>query len=134
MALLPILRYPDPRLHTVAKPVLAVDARVRKVVDLKAPGSGENDKNLWANLEHLRASDEIKIVLADRADYEWARSAISEHKLGDRCPVLLSPVQGTLPPATLADWILADPLPAGRFPIRFQLQLHKMLWGNMRAK
>jgi 7-carboxy-7-deazaguanine synthase len=103
-------------------------------MDLKAPGSGENDKNLWSNLEHLRASDEIKIVLADRADYEWARSTIADHQLGDRCPVLLSPVQGTLPPAALADWILADPLPGGRFPMRFQLQLHKVLWGNMRAK
>ena len=111
-----------------------VDPRVARIMDLKAPGSGENDKNLWANLEHLRASDEIKMVLTDRADYEWARSIIADHQLGNRCPVLLSPVQGTLPPSTLADWILADPLPTGRFPMRFQLQLHKVLWGNMRAK
>jgi 7-carboxy-7-deazaguanine synthase len=111
-----------------------VDPRVSRIMDLKAPGSGENGKNLWTNLEHLCASDEIKMVLTDRADYEWARGTIADHQLGDRCPVLLSPVQGTLPPATLADWILADPLPAGRFPMRFQLQLHKVLWGNMRAK
>ena len=111
-----------------------VDPRVARIMDLKAPGSGESDKNLWSNLEHLRASDEIKIVLANRADYEWARSTINDHRLGDRCPVLLSPVQGTLTPATLADWILADPLPAGRFAMRFQLQLHKVLWGKMRAK
>jgi 7-carboxy-7-deazaguanine synthase len=111
-----------------------VDPRVARIMDLKAPGSGENDKNLWTNLEHLCASDEIKMVLTDRADYEWARSIIADHQLGDRCPVLLSPVQGTLPPAALADWILADPLPGGRFPMRFQLQLHKVLWGNMRAK
>ena len=111
-----------------------VDPRVARIMDLKAPGSGENDKNLWTNLEHLRTSDEIKIVLADRADYEWARSVIAEHHLSNRCPVLLSPVQGTLPPADLAEWILADPLPAGRFSVRFQLQLHKVLWGNMRAK
>ena len=111
-----------------------VDPRVARIMDLKAPGSGENDKNLWTNLEHLRTSDEIKIVLADRADYEWARNVIAEHHLSNRCPVLLSPVQGTLPPADLAEWILADPLPAGRFSVCFQLQLHKVLWGNMRAK
>jgi len=111
-----------------------VDARVSRIMDLKAPGSGETDKNLWPNVELLTAHDEVKIVVADRTDYEWARAAIAEHRLSERCPVLLSPVQGQLAPADLADWILADGLAAGRFPVRFQLQLHKVLWGNMRAK
>jgi 7-carboxy-7-deazaguanine synthase len=106
-----------------------VDPRVSRVMDLKAPGSGESDKNLWANILHLRANDEVKIVIADRVDYEWARTTIAEHRLAARCPVLLSPVQGKLTPADLADWILADHL-----PVRFQLQLHKVLWGNMRGK
>ncbi len=106
-----------------------VDPRVSRIMDLKAPGSGEVSKNLWANLDHLTAHDEIKIVLADRADYDWARDLIARHGLAARCPVLLSPVQGSLAPAELADWILAD-----RLPVRFQLQLHKVLWGNMRGK
>ena len=106
-----------------------VDPRVSRVMDLKAPGSGESDKNLWAIILHLRANDEVKIVIADRVDYEWARTTIAEHRLATRCPVLLSPVQGKLTPADLADWILADHL-----PVRFQLQLHKVLWGNMRGK
>ncbi|MFA7292608.1 MAG: 7-carboxy-7-deazaguanine synthase QueE [Rhodocyclaceae bacterium] len=107
----------------------SVDPRVARIVDLKAPGSGESDKNLWTNLPQLRASDEVKMVLADRADYEWARNTIATHHLTDTCPVLLSPVQGTLQPADLANWILADHL-----PVRFQLQLHKVLWGNMQGK
>jgi 7-carboxy-7-deazaguanine synthase len=112
----------------------SVDPRVSRIMDLKAPGSGESDKNLWPNIAHLRASDEVKIVLADRTDYDWARTAIAEHHLANACRVLLSPVQGTLSPTDLADWMLADPTPEGRFPVRFQLQLHKVLWGNMRAK
>lgn len=106
-----------------------VDPRVARIMDLKAPGSGESDKNLWANILHLRSNDEVKIVIADREDYEWAKKVIEEHRLAARCPVLLSPVQGKLTPADLADWILADHL-----PVRFQLQLHKVLWGNMRGK
>lgn len=106
-----------------------VDARVSRIMDLKAPGSGEADKNLWTNLPLLTVRDEVKIVVADRADYEWARAVIAEHRLAGRCPLLLSPVQGRLAPADLADWILAD-----RLPVRFQLQLHKVLWGNMRGK
>ena len=106
-----------------------VDPRVSRIMDLKAPGSGELDKNLPANLPLLAPRDEVKIVIADRADYEWARGIIAEHLLAERCPVLLSPVQGELEPATLAEWILAD-----RLPVRFQLQLHKILWGNMRGK
>lgn len=107
----------------------SVDPRVARIMDLKAPGSGELDKNLPTNLPLLGARDEVKIVIADRSDYEWARTVIAEHFLAERCPVLLSPVQGELEPATLAEWILADCL-----PVRFQLQLHKILWGNMRGK
>ena len=109
--------------------IAPVDPRVSRIVDLKAPGSGENARNLWTNLDHLAAHDEIKIVLANRADYEWARQIIAEHHLNERCAVLLSPVQGQLAPADLADWIVAD-----RLPVRFQLQLHKVLWGNMRSR
>ncbi|MBK8524066.1 MAG: 7-carboxy-7-deazaguanine synthase QueE [Betaproteobacteria bacterium] len=106
-----------------------VDPRVARIMDIKAPGSGECDKNLWTNLPQLRAGDEVKIVIADRADYEWACCTIAAHRLTEICPVLLSPVQGALQPADLANWILADKL-----PVRFQLQLHKVLWGNMRGK
>ena len=101
-------------------------------MDLKAPGSGEAERNLLANIPLLTARDEVKIVIADRADYEWARSMISGHLLQagmPRCPVLLSPVQGELAPVDLAGWILED-----RLPVRFQLQLHKVLWGNMQGK
>ena len=101
-----------------------VDARVRKVVDLKAPGSGEVARNLWSNLERLLPHDQLKIVLADRVDYDWAVARLREHALDARCQVLLSPVHGSLAPRELAEWILAD-----RLPVRMQLQLHKLLWG-----
>lgn len=106
-----------------------VDARVTRIVDLKAPGSGEVEKNYWANIPHLRKHDEIKIVLADRADYEWACAQLKEHQLATRCNVLFSPVQGSLSPNDLAQWILED-----RLPVRFQLQLHKILWANARGR
>ncbi len=109
--------------------VAAVDMRVRKVVDLKAPGSGESARNLWSNLAHIGARDQIKIVIADRNDYEWARERIDEHALAARCQVLLSPVYAKLAPRELAEWILAD-----RLPVRFQLQLHKSLWGETPGK
>lgn len=109
--------------------VSGVDPRVSKIVDLKAPGSGEEAKNRWENLECLTPRDELKLVLADRADYDWAVAKLREHDLARRCPVLFSPVQGQLTPATLAEWILADGL-----PVRLQVQLHKLLWGNMRGK
>ncbi|HET9032715.1 MAG TPA: 7-carboxy-7-deazaguanine synthase QueE [Dokdonella sp.] len=102
-----------------------VDQRVRKVMDLKAPGSGEVARNLWSNIDHLQAHDQIKIVLADRADYDWSIARINEYDLTSRCPVLLSPVQGKLAPRDLADWIIED-----RLPVRFQMQLHKLLWGD----
>ena len=109
--------------------IAAVDARVRKVVDLKAPGSGEAARNLWSNLEHVGARDQIKIVIADRADYEWARARLIEHALPARCQVLFSPVYTQLPPRELAEWILADNL-----PVRFQMQLHKVLWGEEKGR
>jgi len=100
-----------------------VDPRVRRIMDLKAPGSGESDRNRWANLALLTPHDEVKFVLADRADYDWARAVVREHALTDRCPVLFAPVHDTLPLRDLAEWILAD-----RLPVRFQRQLHKEIW------
>lgn len=105
--------------------IAAVDERVSRIVDLKTPGSGELDRNLWTNIAHLTPRDELKFVLCDRADYEWARGVIGEHGLDARCPVLLSPVHGQLAPKDLAEWILTD-----RLPVRLQLQLHKLLWGE----
>ena len=98
-------------------------------MDLKAPGSGEVDKNRYQNIPLLRASDEVKIVLADAADYDWARAQIATHGLDRRCSVLLSPVAGALDPAELAEWVVRD-----RLPVRFQLQLHKILWNDARGR
>lgn len=105
--------------------VSRVDARVSRVVDVKAPGSGETARNLWRNLDVLGAHDQIKFVLADRADYDWALDVLDQRDLTSRCEVLFSPVAGKLSPRELAEWILAD----GR-PVRMQVQLHKLLWGN----
>ena len=102
-----------------------VDPRVSRIVDIKAPGSGEEDRNRWDNLALLTPHDEIKFVLAGRADYEWARDVLRAERLERICPVLFSPVQGELPPEDLAEWILAD-----RLPVRMQVQLHKILWGS----
>jgi len=101
-----------------------VDPRVRRIVDIKCPGSGEQEANRWENLDLLTADDELKLVLADEADYLWARDLILERRLHERCPVWLSPVHGSLEPRDLAAWILRDRLPA-----RLGLQLHKLLWG-----
>jgi 7-carboxy-7-deazaguanine synthase len=106
-----------------------VDPRVARIVDLKAPGSGEHERNRWENLGLLAEHDELKFVLASREDYDWAVSACRQHRLFERCPVLFSPVQGQLDPALLAQWILDD-----RLPLRFQLQLHKVLWGNVQGR
>lgn len=106
-----------------------IDPRICRVMDLKAPSSGETAKNRWENLACLSKRDEIKIVIADRADYEWARATLEEKRLADICPVLLSPAWGRLAPRELAEWILAD-----RLPVRFQLQLHKILWGEERGR
>jgi 7-carboxy-7-deazaguanine synthase len=102
----------------------AVDRRVRRIVDVKCPGSGEAERNRWQNLDDLRPTDEVKFVLADRADYEWARCLLAERPLYERCPVCFSPVFASLRPADLAAWVLED-----RLPVRVQLQLHKLLWG-----
>lgn len=109
--------------------IAPVDARVARIMDLKAPDSGESARNRWENLPHLNARDEIKIVIASRADYEWARAVIAERRLDALCPVLLSPAQGLVEPVALAEWILADGL-----NVRFQMQLHKVLWGNIQGK
>ncbi len=106
--------------------VAPVDARVIKVMDIKTPGSGEAGRNLWDNLAHIAPADQIKFVLCDRADYEWARQAIAQYGLAARCTVLFSPVAGHLAPRALAEWILEDQL-----PVRLQLQLHKILWGDV---
>ena len=109
--------------------IAGVDPRVARIMDLKAPASGEVERNRWENLAHLTTHDEIKIIIAARADYEWARQMIRQHDLPRRCPVLLSPAQGLIEPRDLAEWILADGL-----EVRFQMQLHKLLWGNMQGK
>lgn len=109
--------------------IAPVDARVSRIVDLKAPASGEDAKNRWENLADLRPTDEIKLVLASRADYDWAVAACRERRLFGRCPVLFSPVWDRLAPAELAQWILTD-----RLPVRMQLQMHKLIWGNARGR
>ena len=109
--------------------VAAVDPRVARIMDLKAPDSGECARNRWENLPLLTPRDEIKIVIASRGDYEWARQVLRERQINRLCPVLLSPAGGLIEPQSLADWILEDGL-----DVRFQLQLHKLLWGNMKGK
>jgi 7-carboxy-7-deazaguanine synthase len=107
-----------------ASDVSQLDPRVVKVMDLKCPDSGESERNLWSNLDCLTARDEVKFVLAGRADYEWARGLIREHSLAERVnAVLMSCASGRLEPARLAEWILAD-----RLPVRMQLQMHKHIW------
>jgi 7-carboxy-7-deazaguanine synthase len=109
--------------------ISAVDPRVSRIMDLKAPASGEADRNHWDNLGQLNARDEIKIVLADEADYEWAKSVLATRRLDAICPVLLSPVAGKLDAKLLAEWVLRDKL-----PVRVQLQLHKLIWGSERGR
>lgn len=106
-----------------------LDARVIRIMDLKCPDSGEVERNRWANLENLRARDEVKFVIASKRDYEWARGVIAEYRLVGRVnAILLSPVFGTLEPVALAEWILEDRLAA-----RMQLQMHKYIWGEKRG-
>ncbi|WP_018604982.1 7-carboxy-7-deazaguanine synthase QueE [Uliginosibacterium gangwonense] len=105
--------------------IAEVNPRVSRIMDLKAPGSGEVSKNRLENIPLLRASDELKIIISDEQDYLWAREMLHEHHLHQRCTVLLSPVAGTLPPHKLAEWILRDHL-----PVRMQLQMHRVIWGN----
>jgi Organic radical activating enzymes len=101
----------------------AVDTRAHVILDVKCPGSGMSDRMHWPNLDRLSMKDEAKFVLADRADYEWARQVLERHELATRCTVLMSPVFGSLDPRQLAEWVLAD-----RLPVRLQLQLHKLIW------
>ncbi|MGD8677632.1 MAG: 7-carboxy-7-deazaguanine synthase QueE [Chromatiales bacterium] len=105
--------------------VAEVDSRVKRVMDIKTPSSGEVDRNLWSNLKLLVPDDEVKFVIGDRDDYEWSKGVVSEYSLASRCGVLFSPVYGVLEARTLADWIVED-----RLPVRFQIQLHKLLWGD----
>jgi len=106
------------------RPIARVPHAVLKIVDVKCPGSGEADKNDWDNLNRLAPHDEVKFVVKDRADYEFAKDVIARHDLASRAAaVLISPVHGTLDPRTLSEWILAD-----RIPVRLQLQLHKYIW------
>jgi 7-carboxy-7-deazaguanine synthase len=109
--------------------IAPVDARVSRVVDLKTPGSKEMHRNLLSNIPLLTARDQVKFVVCDRADYEWARAMLAEHALASRCEVLFSPSFGQVGARELAEWILAD-----RLPVRFQMQLHKELWGDARGK
>ncbi|PKM23108.1 MAG: 7-carboxy-7-deazaguanine synthase QueE [Gammaproteobacteria bacterium HGW-Gammaproteobacteria-14] len=113
-----------------AMDIAEVDPRVSIVMDLKAPGSGERHNNRLENIPLLAAKDQVKFVLADRRDYDWARMQMDQYQLADRVgDVLFSPVFGQLEPGQLADWILQD-----RLPVRFQLQLHKLLWQDSRGR
>ncbi|MCY3804232.1 MAG: 7-carboxy-7-deazaguanine synthase QueE [Gammaproteobacteria bacterium] len=109
--------------------ISVVDPRVIKVMDLKTPASGESARNRWDNIPHLREQDQVKFVLCDRKDYVWAKSVLLEHELMHRCEVLFSPAFESLEFRQLAEWILED-----RLPVRFQLQLHKLLWGDERGR
>ena len=112
-----------------AMPLAAVDARVVRVVDVKTPASGEEQRNRYPELAALRPQDLVKFVICDRGDYEWSRAKLRELALPDGCTVLFSPSHEQLPARALADWILED-----RLPVRFQVQLHKYLWGNVPGK
>jgi len=113
-----------------AMPIDKVDERVDVVLDLKAPDSGESHRNLWENIPLLKATDQVKFVLASRKDYQWARMQLDKYQLQDRVDdVLFSPVWGQLDPAQLAEWIIEDGL-----PVRFQLQLHKVLWQDAQGR
>ena len=104
-----------------------IPAEVVKVLDLKTPGSRESHRNLWSNLAHLNPQDQVKFVICSRPDYDWARMRCDEHGLYERvADVLFSPSHHELPPRDLADWIVAD-----RLPVRMQMQIHKLLWGDV---
>ena len=111
-----------------AMAISAVDPRTSIVLDMKTPGSGESERNRYDNLALLRQKDQLKFVLCDRADFDWSVELMREHNLAARCEVLFSPVHGQLDAAQLARWILRENL-----PVRLQLQLHKLLWGDERG-
>lgn len=102
-----------------------VDPRVSRVMDIKTPGSGEVSRNLMTNIDHLNMNDQVKFVISDERDYTWSRDLLEEYRLPSRCEVLFSPAHGALEARRLADWVVRD-----RLPVRFQLQLHKLLWGD----
>ena len=106
--------------------IAEIDSRVSVVMDLKTPGSGEVERNRYENIAVLKSADQVKFVICDRADYEWSRAKLAEYDLVARCDVLFSPAYGQLDPAELANWILAD-----RLTVRLQVQLHKILWGDV---
>lgn len=106
-----------------------VDPRVSIILDIKTPDSGELEKNCWNNLEYLKPIDEVKFVLCGREDYEWARQLLADRQLDAKCTVLFSPVYGRLNPTELGEWVLQDGL-----PVRMQVQLHKILWGETPGK
>ncbi|MDH5326353.1 MAG: 7-carboxy-7-deazaguanine synthase QueE [Gammaproteobacteria bacterium] len=112
-----------------AMDLAGVDSRVVKVMDLKTPASGEAERNRWENLQQLSRDDQIKLVICDRGDYDWAVQILQQHQLQQKCTVLFSPAYGQQDPAQLAQWILDDAL-----PVRFQLQLHKSLWGEAQGR
>lgn len=109
--------------------VASVDPRVVKVVDVKTPGSGEVSKNLWSNFDHITSQDQLKFVICNESDYAWAKMVMIEHELDAKCEILFSPSAEELSASLLADWILRDQL-----PVRFQIQLHKYLWGNAQGR
>ncbi len=109
--------------------IAGIDPRVSVVMDLKTPSSGEEGKNRYENVALLRAHDQVKFVIGDRKDYDWSRTKIEAHDLAVRCEILFSPVYGQLEPRILAEWVLAD-----RLPVRVQVQLHKLLWGEERGR
>lgn len=112
-----------------AMDISTVDTRVSRVLDLKTPGSGEVTKNLWSNLDLLTPHDQVKFVICSRADYEWMKQQIAERELDQRCDLLVSPSWGQQDATELAEWVLEDHL-----PVRLQLQLHKILWGDVPGK
>jgi 7-carboxy-7-deazaguanine synthase len=105
--------------------IAGVDARVSRVMDIKTPCSGEAAKNRYENIELLSQHDQVKLIITDRNDYEWAVAVLQKYRLNERCTVLFSPAFGTIKPRQLAEWIIEDHL-----PVRFQMQLHKILWGD----
>ena len=106
-----------------------VDDRVAVILDVKTPGSGEVEKNFWDNLQHLKPNDEVKFVLCNRSDYDWAKQVLADRAITSKCSVLFSPVYNQVNPTELAEWILHD-----RLPVRMQIQLHKLLWGEVPGK
>ena len=109
--------------------VAAVDSRVSRVIDVKTPASNEASRNRIENFQHLTPRDQLKFVICSREDYDWSKAFLQEHRLGERCRILFSPSYNQLSPTLLAEWILAD-----RLPVRFQMQLHKILWGDVPGK